>query len=87
MKTFWLRSSQLSSERSLICGWIEPERLFLNVESFCIRRRLPIFLGNFFVSGYVCGFQKQVDGRLEKLHKEVEFYDRKHEKRVSVVCP
>ncbi|CAK9230355.1 unnamed protein product [Sphagnum troendelagicum] len=27
----------------------------------------------------------QVDGRLEKLHEEVEFYDRKHERRASVL--
>ncbi len=63
MKTFWLRSSQLSSERSLICGWIEPERLFLNVESFCIRRRLPIFLGIFlFLAMFVASKNRWMEG-------------------------
>ncbi len=46
MKAFRLRSSQLSLERSLWCGGIELEKLFPNVEGFCITRRLLIFWGN-----------------------------------------
>jgi hypothetical protein len=63
MKAFWLKSSHLNSKKSLICGWIELERLFPNAKSFCIIRRLLIFWGSFlFLAMFVGSKNKWMEG-------------------------
>ncbi len=55
MKAFWLKLSLLNFEKSLMCGWIELEKLFPNAESFCIRRRLLISWGFFLLLAMFVG--------------------------------